>query len=100
MTTLQVVPRSPRLRRADQVENDRLARSFIERIDELPAEWQDAAEFAGYELARRRPPSFVTSTLQSTTCCGHTALGARSTTPADAAPVHIVWQAFPRTDDT
>ena len=38
------------LRHADAAENDRLRRSFVERLDELPAEWQDAAEFAGYEL--------------------------------------------------
>jgi DNA-binding transcriptional ArsR family regulator len=86
------------LRRADQAENDRLARSFVERIDELPAAWQDAAEFSTYELAvsageLRHLNAAVDDLLRPYRA------GARSTTPADAAPVHIVWQAFPRTDD-
>lgn len=87
------------LRRADQVENDRLTRSFIERIDELPAEWQDAAEFAGYELALSAAELRDLNAAVDDLLRPYRA-GARSTTPADAAPVHIVWQAFPRTDDT
>ena len=42
------------LRHADAAEHDRLRRSFVERLDELPAEWQDSAEFASYELRRHR----------------------------------------------
>src|SRR5918994_1927325 len=36
---------------ADRVENERLAREFVESVTELPDEWQDVAEFSTYELA-------------------------------------------------
>ena len=36
---------------ADRVENERLAREFVESVADLPGEWQDAAEFSTYELA-------------------------------------------------
>ena len=39
------------LREADRLENDRLARLFVERVDQLPSPWQDAASFATFELA-------------------------------------------------
>jgi DNA-binding transcriptional ArsR family regulator len=36
---------------ADRVENERLAREFVESVVTLPEAWQDAATFGTYELA-------------------------------------------------
>ena len=36
---------------ADRIENERLAREFVESAADLPGEWQDAAQFATYELS-------------------------------------------------
>ena len=65
----------------------------------MPAEWQDAAEFAGYELALSAAELRDLNAAVDDLLRPYRA-GARSTTPADAAPVHIVWQSFPRTDDS
>jgi DNA-binding transcriptional ArsR family regulator len=86
------------LHRADQAENDRLLQSFIERIDDLPADWQDAAEFAGYEL------EVTAAELGELTSAVDAVLrpyraGARSTNPSETRPVHVVFQAFPRTHE-
>ncbi len=85
------------LREADRIENDRLTRLFVERIDELPGEWQDAAEFAGYELA------LTVAELRDVVAAVDALLrpyraGSRASVPAEAAGVHVVFQAFPRLD--
>ena len=87
------------LREADRVENDRLARLFVEHVDELATEWLDVATFSTFELA-------LTSTeLRELVASVDDLLrpyrvGARSEVPDDARPVHVVLQAFPRVDVT
>jgi DNA-binding transcriptional ArsR family regulator len=89
------------LREADRLENDRMARLFVEHADELPPEWQDAASFATFELALT-----PTELRQLTTAVDRLLrpyrVGARSSRPDDAdpavRPVHVVVQAFPRMD--
>ena len=88
------------LREADRVENDRMARLFVEHVDGLPAEWQDAAEFVTFELA------LTAAELRQLTTAVDDLLrpyrvGARKEMPGgdhDVRPVHVVVQAFPRVD--
>jgi DNA-binding transcriptional ArsR family regulator len=89
------------LREADRLENDRMARLFVERADELPSEWQDAASFATFELAVT-PTELRELTAAIDGLLRPYRVGARSSVldGADPAvrPVHVVVQAFPRMD--
>ena len=77
-----------------------MAQLFVEHVAELPTEWQDAAEFATFELALtaaelRELTSAVDDLLRPYR------VGARKEMPArdhDVRPVHVVVQAFPRVD--
>jgi DNA-binding transcriptional ArsR family regulator len=85
------------LRESDRLENDRLARLFVERVDELPPQWQDAASFSTFEL------TLTAVELRELTGAMDDLLrpyrvGARQDVPDDAGAVHVVVQAFPRVD--
>ena len=86
------------LRHADAAENDRLRRSFVERLDELPAEWQDSAEFASYELHVTAAELRTLSAAVDGVLRPYRA-GARPAPPSGTRSVHVVFQAFPRADE-
>ena len=83
---------------ADLVENDRLARDFVAKIDELPATWQDAATFATYELVLTPEELDHVSRAVDELLRPHRA-GLKPTDPSTSRTVHVVFHAFPRMDD-
>ncbi len=83
---------------ADLVENDRLARGFVARIDDLPAAWQDAAEFSTYELVLTPDELERLSRAVDDLLRPHRA-GVKAGDLSASRTVHVVFQAFPRTDD-
>jgi hypothetical protein len=82
---------------ADRVENERLAREFVELVADLPGEWQDAAEFSTYELALT-PAELVDLTRQIDDLLRPHRVGVKRRPPRSARTVHVVFEAFPRTD--
>ncbi len=83
---------------ADRIENDRLARQFAERVDELPADWQDAAEFANYELSLTAEELAGLVTAIDDLLRPHR-VGVKAGTTASTRTVHVAIHAFPRTDE-
>lgn len=86
------------LRQADRAEHDRLERNFHAHFHELPADWQDAAEFSNYELDVT--PEEIRSLIASIDAMLLPyRVGARTNRPADAASVHLQLDAFLRVDE-
>jgi predicted ArsR family transcriptional regulator len=83
---------------ADLVENDRLAREFVAKIDELPATWQDAATFATYELVLTTDELDHLTRAVDELLRPHRA-GLKPSDPSASRTVHVVFHAFPRMDD-
>ena len=83
---------------ADRIENDRLARQFAERVDELPADWQDAAEFANYELSLTAEELAGLVTAIDDLLRPHR-VGVKASATASTRTVHVAIHAFPRTDE-
>jgi predicted ArsR family transcriptional regulator len=83
---------------ADLVENDRLAREFVAKIDELPATWQDAATFATYELVLTTDELDHLTRAVDELLRPHRA-GVKPSDPSASRTVHVVFHAFPRMDD-
>jgi hypothetical protein len=78
-------------------ENLRLARHYLHHADELPAAWQDAAEFSTYAL--RVTPGELTELIAAIDALVAPLRGAvRPDPPEDAAEVRISIDAFRRTD--
>ena len=80
---------------ADLSENDRLAHRFLDASDDLAPAWLEASEFHTFELLispseLRRLNEEIASLLRARLA------PTRSNAPDDAAPVHVVYQAFPR----
>jgi DNA-binding transcriptional ArsR family regulator len=87
------------LRRADRTENERLERNFLEHFEQLPAAWQDAAEFSNYEL--EVSPTEIADLIASIdSLLLPFRVGARAERPADARPVHLQLTTFLRVGDT
>jgi predicted ArsR family transcriptional regulator len=85
------------LREADRQEDDRMVRLFVERVDQLPSDWQDAAWFSTFELA------LTVTELRELTAAVDDLLrpyrvGARPGQPGGTRPVHVTFHAFPRVD--
>ena len=83
---------------ADLVENDRLAREYVARVDELPAVWQDAATFGTYELVLTPDELERLSGAIDELLRPHRA-GVKAGDPSTSRTVHVVFHAFPRTDE-
>jgi DNA-binding transcriptional ArsR family regulator len=83
---------------ADLVENDRLAREFVARIDDLPAPWQDAATFATYELVLTPDELEGLGRAIDELLRPHRA-GVKDGDESASRTVHIVFHAIPRMDD-
>jgi DNA-binding transcriptional ArsR family regulator len=83
---------------ADLVENDRLAREFVARIDDLPPPWQDAATFATYELHLTPDELEGLSRAIDDLLRPHRA-GVKDGDESASRTVHVVFHAFPRMDD-
>lgn len=85
------------LRQADRAENDRLERNFHAGFHQLPAEWQDAAEFSNYELDVT--PDEIRSLISSIDALLLPyRVGARAERPAGASAVHLRLDTFLRVD--
>jgi predicted ArsR family transcriptional regulator len=83
---------------ADRIENERLAREFVETAADLPREWQDAAEFATYELALTAT-ELTELTARIDDLLRPHRVGAKRRTAETARTVHIAIDAFPRPED-
>jgi DNA-binding transcriptional ArsR family regulator len=82
---------------ADRVENERLAREFVESVTELPDEWQDVAEFSTYELALT-PAELGELAAKIDDLLRPHRVGVKRRPAKSARTVHIAFDAFPRTD--
>jgi DNA-binding transcriptional ArsR family regulator len=85
---------------ADRIENERLARQFVEHVDELPAEWQDAAIFATFELLLAPDELDRIGRAIDDLLRPHR-IGVKPASPADpdARAVHVTLEMFPRSDE-
>ncbi len=83
---------------AERVENERLARQFIESVAELPDEWQDASQFATYELALTAV-ELDDLTRQIDDLLRPHRVGAKRRPSASSRTVHVAFDAFPRPED-
>ena len=84
---------------ADRVENERLAREFVESVADLPGEWQDAAEFSTYELALT-PAELTELARQIDDLLRPHRVGVKRRPAKSARTVHIAFDAFPRPDQS
>ena len=82
---------------ADRVENERLAREFVESVADLPGEWQDAAEFSTYELALT-PIELAALARQIDDLLRPHRVGVKRRSAKSVRTVHIAFDAFPRPD--
>ena len=78
-------------------ENLRLARHYLSHLDEVPEPWQDAVAFSTYALMvnvdeLRDVIDAIDAIVRPLRAA------ARDEAPADALPVRISFEAFPRTD--
>ena len=81
--------------RAELAENRRLLQRFVDGIDDLDPDWQRASELHNYELTVT-PDELATLNEQVAALLRPFRAPARTRPPAGAAPVHVVYQAFPR----
>jgi DNA-binding transcriptional ArsR family regulator len=84
---------------ADRVENERLAREFVESVADLPGDWQDAAEFSTYELALTAAELAKLAGQIDDLLRPHR-VGVKRRPARSARTVHIVFEAFPRTEQS
>ena len=82
---------------ADRVENERLAREFVESVADLPGEWQDAAEFATYELALTAN-ELSELVRQIDDLLRPHRVGVKRRYGKSARTIHVAFDAFPRPD--
>jgi DNA-binding Lrp family transcriptional regulator len=82
---------------ADRVENERLAREFVESVADLPGEWQDVAEFSTYELALT-PAELRELAGKIDDLLRPHRIGVKRRPAKSARTVHITFEAFPRPD--
>lgn len=80
---------------ADRVENDRLARRFVEQAADLEPQWQDAAVFSTYELELTAAELEQVGQAIDDVLRPHRAR-AKHAPAASARIVHVVFEAFPR----
>ena len=83
---------------ADRIENERLAREFVETAVDLPREWQDAAQFATYELALTAAELTELAGRIDDLLRPHR-VGVKRRSAKSARTVHIAIDAFPRPED-
>lgn len=84
---------------ADRIENERLAIEFVETAADLPGEWQDAAEFATYELSLTAA-ELVDLLREIDDLLRPHRVGIRRQPDNSARAVHIALDAFPRPEQT
>jgi DNA-binding transcriptional ArsR family regulator len=80
---------------ADRVDNDRLARRFVEHTADLEPAWQDAAVFSTYELWLTPDELAQIGQAVDDVLRPHRAR-AKQTSDPGARTVHVVFEAFPR----
>lgn len=85
---------------ADRVENERLARQFVEHVDDLSPEWQDAATFATYELSLTPDELDRLGRAIDDLLRPHR-IGVKRVEADDSAAraVHVALEMFPRSDE-
>jgi hypothetical protein len=74
-----------------------VAREFVESVADLPGEWQDAAEFSTYELALTATELAELAHKIDDLLRPHR-VGVKRRPAKSARTVHIVFDAFPRTE--
>jgi DNA-binding transcriptional ArsR family regulator len=80
-------------------ENVRLARHYLSHLDDVPRSWQGVAAFSTYALLVT--PDELGDVLDAIDAIVRPLRGvARADAPADARPVRMALEAFPRTDLT
>ena len=78
-------------------ENVRLARHYLSHLDDVPEAWQDVAAFSTYALMVNADE--LGQVLEAIDAIVRPLRGAaRTDAPADARPVRLALEAFPRTD--
>lgn len=80
---------------ADRIENERLAREFVESVSDLPPEWQDAARFSTYELTLTAA-ELAELTRRIDDLLRPHRVGVKRRPAKSARTVHIALDAFPR----
>jgi DNA-binding transcriptional ArsR family regulator len=83
--------------RAELAENRRLVERFFDGVDDLDPTWQAATDFHNFELMVT-PAELNELNGAVATLLRQFRAPARTDPPADAAAVHVVYQAFPRRD--
>ena len=81
--------------RAEMVEDRRLLERFLRAADDLDTAWQQASDFHNFELTVT-PAELAELNEQVAALLRPFRAPARTDPPADAAAVHVVYQAFPR----
>jgi len=84
---------------ADRVENERLAREFVESVADLPHEWQDVAKFSTYELSLTASELDDLAHRIDDLLRPHR-VGVKGRTATSARTVHVAFDAFPRPQHT
>jgi DNA-binding transcriptional ArsR family regulator len=82
---------------ADRIENERLAREFVESVADLPPAWQNAAEFSTYELSLTADELVELARRIDDLLRPHR-VGVKRRPAKSARTVHVVFDAFPRPD--
>jgi len=85
------------IRNAGLAENSRLIHRFVEAVDGLDPRWQSASDFHNFELLVT-PTELEDLNSQVAAVLSHYRAPIRADAPDDAAPVHVVYQAFLRLD--
>ncbi|MDQ3542965.1 MAG: winged helix-turn-helix domain-containing protein [Actinomycetota bacterium] len=87
------------LGRAELIENHRLAHRYLDAVDSLDAQWQNATDFHNFELVVTAEELAGLNEQVARLLRPYRA-PTRTDSPDDAAAVHVVYQAFPRLDAT
>ena len=80
---------------AARLENERLAREFVETVADAPAEWQDAAKFWTYELSLTASELDEVASRIDDLLKPHR-VGVKRRPAKSARTVHVAIDAFPR----
>ena len=83
--------------RAGLIENERLARRFLDAVDDLDRAWQEASRFHEFELLVT-PAELRRLNEQIAALLAQYRAPVRRRAPRTAGPAHVVYQAFPRID--
>ncbi len=81
--------------RAELIENHRLAHRYLDAVDGLDAQWQNATDFHTFELVVTAEELAELNEQVARLLRPYRA-PTRTDTPHDAVAVHVVYQAFPR----